>query len=100
MAQCVDALVELLPGLSAFACKQRLLPTGALQSAGAHAQEPHRSALADILSQKIADAFEVFSAKTGGRGEWARAGEGLKVRVTDLHLEAAGIKLLSARRPA
>ena len=50
-AQIVDAFIKLLEGLALFAIQQRFLPAGALQRAGAHAEQPHRAAPADILAQ-------------------------------------------------
>src|SRR5262245_8604429 len=70
-AQIVDPFVEPLEGLTLFAIQQGLLPAGALQRAGADAEQAHRFAGRHVLAQQIADDFENFFVKTGRRRQGA-----------------------------
>jgi hypothetical protein len=64
-AQRVDALVKFLERLALVAIQQRLLKAGTLQPAGAHAEQAHGAAAANILPEQIADDCKNFIVETG-----------------------------------
>ena len=90
-AQIVDAFIEPFERFALVAIEQGLLPAGALQGAGADAEQPHGFTARQVLPQQGAEDIENLFVKAGRRGQRAGARDGLKVTVADLYRQAASL---------